>query len=74
MVEPRVDTVNSRPSALLWVVILLALFWGVWKAVAVAWNSDDAFITFRYARSLWLGFDHYWDPIQDESAERDSRS
>jgi len=21
---------------------------------------------FRYARSLWLGFDQYWDPNQDD--------
>lgn len=29
---------------------------------------------FRYARSLWLGFDHFWDPGPgDPAAERDSR-
>ena len=22
---------------------------------------------FRYARSLWLGFDHYWDPTPEDA-------
>jgi uncharacterized protein (DUF983 family) len=28
---------------------------------------------FRYARSLWLGFDYYWDP-REEDSDRDSRT
>jgi uncharacterized protein (DUF983 family) len=29
---------------------------------------------FRYARGLWLGFDHFWDPMAgDPSAEREDR-
>jgi uncharacterized protein (DUF983 family) len=29
---------------------------------------------FRYARSLWLGFDHFWDPSVDEPLPRESAS
>ena len=29
---------------------------------------------FRYARSLWLGFDHFWDPTSDDSQEEIARN
>jgi uncharacterized protein (DUF983 family) len=50
------DTVT--PQNALWIVAALALVFPIWF--------------FRYARSLWLAFDHYWDPTdpkQDEPAE-----
>lgn len=28
---------------------------------------------FRYARSLWLGFDHYWDPLPSDEPAHPSR-
>ena len=40
------------PEMALWVMAAFALVFGVWF--------------FRYARSLWLGFDHYWDPSVEE--------
>ena len=41
------------PQAALWVVTAFALAFPLWF--------------FRYARSLWLGFDHYWDPAPDNT-------
>jgi hypothetical protein len=41
------------PQQALWIVAALALVFPVWF--------------FRYARSMWLGFDHYWDPTTDGS-------
>ncbi len=38
------------PQAALWIVAGFALLFPLFF--------------FRYARSLWLGFDHYWDPLQ----------
>ncbi len=37
------------PQNALWIVTGFALIFPLWF--------------FRYARSLWLGFDHYWDPL-----------
>ena len=39
------------PQAALWIVTAFALVFPIWF--------------FRYARSLWMGFDHYWDPTTD---------
>ena len=36
------------PQQALWIVAVGALIFPLWF--------------FRYARSLWLGFDHFWDP------------
>lgn len=36
------------PETALWIVTGFALVFPIWF--------------FRYARSLWLGFDHFWDP------------
>ncbi len=39
------------PQEALWTVTAFALVFPIWF--------------FRYARSLWMGFDHYWDPTAD---------
>jgi uncharacterized protein (DUF983 family) len=39
------------PQTALWIVTAFALVFPIWF--------------FRYARSLWMGFDHYWDPTTD---------
>jgi hypothetical protein len=41
------------PQQALWIVAGVALVFPLWF--------------FRYARSLWLGFDHFWDPTNDSS-------
>jgi uncharacterized protein (DUF983 family) len=48
------------PQTALWVVTALALVFPLWF--------------FRYARSLWLGFDHYWDPMPADSQMPGSRT
>jgi uncharacterized protein (DUF983 family) len=45
------------PQTALWIVTALALVFPIWF--------------FRYARSLWLGFDQYWDPLPEEDATDD---
>lgn len=45
------------PQAALWIVTGFALVFPLWF--------------FRYARSLWLGFDHYWDPLPEEQAPKE---
>ena len=35
-----------------WTVALLAVAWAAWRATALAWTCDDAFITFRYAQNF----------------------
>jgi uncharacterized protein (DUF983 family) len=40
------------PRVALWIVAGFALVFPLWF--------------FRYARSLWMGFDHYWDPTPEE--------
>jgi uncharacterized protein (DUF983 family) len=42
------------PQAALWVVTAFALVFPLWF--------------FRYARSLWLAMDHYWDPTPDDAS------
>jgi uncharacterized protein (DUF983 family) len=44
----------TTPRTALWTVTAFAFLFPIWF--------------FRYARSLWLGFDHYWDPLPEESA------
>ena len=45
------------PQAALWIVTAFALLFPIWF--------------FRYARSLWLGFDQYWDPVPEDDAQED---
>jgi uncharacterized protein (DUF983 family) len=40
-------------EAALWIVAAFAVVFPIWF--------------FRYARSLWLGFDHYWDPAAEDA-------
>lgn len=49
------------PQTAFWIVAAFALTFPV--------------IFFRYARSLWMGFDHFWDPTAEEAdrSERPSR-
>jgi uncharacterized protein (DUF983 family) len=42
-----------HPQTALWIVTAFALVFPLWF--------------FRYARSLWLGFDHYWDPTPEDA-------
>jgi uncharacterized protein (DUF983 family) len=50
---------RMTPQAAMWSVAGLALVFPLWF--------------FRYARSLWLAFDHYWDPTPGEGTKSDSR-
>ncbi len=43
------------PQQALWIVAGVAVVFPLWF--------------FRYARSLWLGFDHYWDPTAGEAQD-----
>jgi uncharacterized protein (DUF983 family) len=38
--------------------------------VATAFTVVFPIFFFRYARSLWLGFDHYWDPTTVEPPQQ----
>jgi hypothetical protein len=49
----------AAPQTALWIVTGLALVFPLWF--------------FRYARSLWMGFDHYWDPTEGEAAREGER-
>jgi uncharacterized protein (DUF983 family) len=42
----------ATPQNALWIVTGFALVFPLWF--------------FRYARSLWLGFDHFWDPLPEK--------
>lgn len=41
-----------KGPAVMRALVVLALAWGVWRAMALMWVCDDAFISFRYARNL----------------------
>jgi hypothetical protein len=43
------------PQTALWIVTGFAFVFPLWF--------------FRYARSLWLGFDHYWDPMSERETD-----
>ena len=45
------------PQTALWIVAAFAVLFPIWF--------------FRYARSLWLGFDHYWDPTAEQPPQTD---
>ncbi|MGD9723688.1 MAG: DUF983 domain-containing protein [Pirellulales bacterium] len=69
--------INYGLTALLVTVLYFALFFSevvspdaaLWIVAAVAVVFPLCF--FRYARSLWLGFDHFWDPTEEELRSRD---
>jgi hypothetical protein len=43
----------ASPQTALWIVAVFALAFPIFF--------------FRYARSIWMGFDHYWDPTPEET-------
>jgi hypothetical protein len=43
-------------------VLLLALAWAAWSAAGLWWTTDDAFISFRYARNLVEGAGLVFNP------------
>ena len=71
--------INYGLTALLVTVLFLALLFGgavspqaaLWIVTAFAFLFPIWF--FRYARSLWLGFDHYWDPTTDDATGGDEK-
>jgi uncharacterized protein (DUF983 family) len=70
--------INYGLTALLVTVFYLLLFAGGWTSPQTAlWMVAGFSLVFpiwffRYARSLWLGFDQYWDPTPSDSAEGES--
>ena len=44
-------------------------------ALVIVMASGAAFALwfFRYARSLWLGFDHFWDPLPKDASAQSKR-
>lgn len=58
MTETEATTVEARTD---WrqlgigIALVAALGWGIYRAIALRWISDDAFISFRYARNLIEG-------------------
>ena len=64
--------INYGLTAVLATLLYFALFFGGWTAPQTALWIAAAFAVvfplwfFRYARSLWLGFDHFWDPTNEE--------
>ncbi len=48
------------PQALLWIGVGFSLLFPLWF--------------FRYARSLWVGFDQYWDPVEEEDEPTETTS
>lgn len=65
--------VNYGLTALLVTILYLSLFASkvvspqnaLWIVTAFALAFPIFF--FRYARSIWMGFDHYWDPTPEEA-------
>ncbi len=66
--------VNYGLTALLVTALYFSLFFSEWVSPQAALALVAAFAVifpmwfFRYARSIWLGFDHYWDPLPKEQA------
>jgi uncharacterized protein (DUF983 family) len=64
--------VNYGLTALLVTTLYFTLFFTGWVSpqAALWWVAGFAVVFplwfFRYARSIWLGFDHYWDPTPAE--------
>jgi heme A synthase len=65
--------INYGLTALLVTIFYFALFSGGWTSPRQALWIVAGFALvfpiwfFRYARSLWLGFDHFWDPAGEEN-------
>ncbi len=65
--------VNYGLTALLVTIFYFVLFFTGWVSPQAAlWIMAGFAVVFplwffRYARSLWLGFDHFWDPTAAES-------
>jgi uncharacterized protein (DUF983 family) len=64
--------INYGLTAVLATLVYFALFFGGWTSpraalwIAVGFAVAFPLWFFRYARSLWLGFDHFWDPTSEE--------
>jgi uncharacterized protein (DUF983 family) len=64
--------VNYGLTALLVTIFYFVLFFGGWASpqeslwIVAGFALAFPIWFFRYARSLWLGFDHYWDPSGEE--------
>ncbi len=50
------------PRRWLWLIGLAALIWGGLEAYSLRWTTDDAFISFRYARNLVEGHGLVFNP------------
>jgi hypothetical protein len=44
-----------RIQKLVWALVILAAIWSIYKTISLAWVSDDAFISFRYAKNFING-------------------
>jgi hypothetical protein len=51
----EIVTLSRPPRPWFWLATLAALAFATWRAVAVRWTTDDAFISFRYAQNLLDG-------------------
>lgn len=67
--------VNYGLTALLVTVFYFTLFFTGWVSPQQALWIVAGFAVvfplwfFRYARSMWLGFDHYWDPTPEAAPD-----
>jgi len=52
----------DRATWVAWLLVLLALVWAGWGAGSAWWTTDDAFISFRYARNLVDGAGLVFNP------------
>ena len=69
---------NYGMTALLVVVIYFSVYFGELMPTQYLLWSMAAFSVlfpiwfFRYARSLWIGMDHYLDPLPEQQKEKSS--
>ena len=72
--------INYGLTALLVTLFYFALFFGGWTSptaslwIVTAFAFVFPFFFFRYARSLWLGFDHFWDPMPGDPNSKEERA
>lgn len=45
----------SKNQYFIWFILIAAFIYGLYQAISLAWVSDDAFISFRYAQNLLNG-------------------
>ena len=63
---------NYGVTALLLVIVYFPLYFSGWISsgtllvLGVVFSLLFPLWFFRYARSLWVGFDQYYDPVEDE--------